>query len=297
MRLNLSLRQLEAIVEIAEAGSFRAAARKLDISQPALSRTLRLAEEALGARLFDRDTRRVTITPAGQELLRIARRVLADFDSSLSELGNYMTGHRGQVSVAALPSVNVALLPAAIAKFRQQHPNVEFKLQEWTAELLLAAVEEGRADFGLCAKPAPDQRLRYEALLDDPMMLVCRADDAIAHSSNAPWSLLAEKAYVGIQPGSSIRQIIDSVLLRRKLAVRATLEAPSVAACCALVREGLGIAALPRLALGLADMQNLTAVPLVQPAISRSVGIVTRIGRTLSPATLALMEALRQKRR
>jgi DNA-binding transcriptional LysR family regulator len=74
------------------------------------------------ARVFDRDTRRLTITPAGQELLHIARRVLVDFDSALSELGHFMKGYRGQVSVAALPSINVALLPSAIAKFRQQHP-------------------------------------------------------------------------------------------------------------------------------------------------------------------------------
>ena len=60
--------------------------------------------------------------------------------------------------------MNVALLPSAIATFRQQHPQVEFKLQELAAEALLAAVEEGRADFGMCAKPAPDQRLRYQPL-------------------------------------------------------------------------------------------------------------------------------------
>jgi DNA-binding transcriptional LysR family regulator len=294
MRLNLSLRQLEVIVEVAEAGSFRAAARKLDISQPALSRTLRLAEEALGTRLFDRDTRHVTITPAGQELLHIARRVLGDFDSALSELGHFMKGYRGQVSVAALPSMNVALLPSAIATFRQQHPQVEFKLHELAAEALLAAVEQGRADFGLCAKPAPDQRLRYQPLQDDPMMLVCRKDDPHAARANAPWSALAERPYIGIQAGSSIRQIIDSVLVRKRLAVRATVEAPSVASCCALVREGLGIAVLPRLSLGLADMRDLAALPLVQPATFRSVGIVTRSGRTLAPASLAFMKTLMQ---
>ena len=292
MRLNLSLRQLEVIVEVAEAGSFRAAARQLDISQPALSRTLRLAEQALGARLFDRDTRRVTITPAGQELLHIARRVLGDFDSALSELGHFMQGYSGQVSVAALPSMNVALLPSAIAEFRQQHPHVEFRLQELAADALLAAVEEGRADFGLCAKPAPDQRLRYQPLQDDPMMLVCREDDPLAARANAPWSILAERPCLSVQSGSSIRQIVDGVFVRKRLAVRAAIEAPSVAACCALVKEGLGIAALPRLSLGLADMRGLAAIALVQPAAYRSVGIVTRIGRTLAPASLAFIKVL-----
>ena len=292
MRLNLSLRQLEVIVEVAEAGSFRAAARQLGISQPALSRTLRLAEQALGARLFDRDTRSVTITPAGRELLHIARRVLGDFDSALSELGQFMQGYSGQVSVAALPSMNVALLPSAIAAFREEHLQVEFKLQELAGDALLAAVEEGRADFGLCARPALDKRLRYQHLKDDPMMLVCREDDPLAARASAPWSVLAERPCLAVQAGSSIRQIVDGVFVRKRLAVRAAIEAPSVAACCALVKEGLGIAAIPGLALGLADTRGLVAIPLVQPAAHRSVGMVTGIGRTLAPASLAFIKVL-----
>lgn len=69
---------------------------------------------------------------------------------------------------------------------------MEFKLQELTAEPLLAAVDEGRADFGLCAKPPPDQRLRYQPLQDDPMKLVCREDDPVAARANAPWSILLD---------------------------------------------------------------------------------------------------------
>lgn len=296
MRLKLGLRQLEVVIAVAEAGSFRAAAAQLDISQPALSRTLRLAEQALGARLFDRDTRRVAITPAGQELLHIARRVLRDFDGALSELGQFMHGYSGQINLAALPSASVALLPHALAAFRKDHPQVQFNLLELPAPALLAAVQEGRADFGLSTRPAPDLKLRYQALLDDPMVLICRAADPLAQRSEAPWTVLQEQPCIGIQAGSSIRPIVDGVLLRKRLAVPNSLEAPSVGACCALVKAGLGIAALPRLSLGLADMRGLAAVPLVQPAVHRSVGIVTRIGRTLAPSALAFVQALMQTR-
>ncbi|MEZ5647220.1 MAG: LysR substrate-binding domain-containing protein [Burkholderiaceae bacterium] len=296
MRLNLSLRQLEVVVQVAEAGSFRAAARQLGLSQPALSRTLKLAEQALGARLFDRDTRRVTITPAGQELLHIARRVLRDFDSALGELGHFMQGYRGQVNVAALPSMNVAILPTAIAAFRRHHPQVDFHLQELAAQALLAAVEEGRADFGVCARPAPDRRLRYQPLQNDPMVLVCRDDDTLATCDQVPWSVLSERPSIGIQAGSSIRQIVDGVVLRKRLKVQTDIEAPSVAACCALVKEGLGIAALPRHALALADMRGLAIIALVQPTAHRSLGIVTRIGRSLAPASLAFIQTLLEQR-
>ena len=87
MRIDLNVRQLDAFVRVAECGSFRQAAQQLGQSQPALSGAIRRAEQTLGARLFDRDTRHVRITAVGQELLPIARRILRDFDDALGDLG------------------------------------------------------------------------------------------------------------------------------------------------------------------------------------------------------------------
>lgn len=294
MRIDLSLHQLDIVVRIAEAGSIRAAARQMEVSQPALSRTLRLAEEALGTRLFDRDTRHVAITPAGQELLQIARRVLRDFDNALGELGQFMQGHRGRISMAALPSVSAALLPAPIAAFRRQYPQVEFTLREMAADALLDAVEQGQVDFGLGTRPAPQRPLKYRHLRDDPMVLLCHKDDPLALRESLPWSVFAGRDYLAVAPGSSIRQTVDAVFLRKRLAVSPAFEAPSVASCCALARAALGVAALPKLALGMVDMQGLAAVPLAQPAVSRPIGIVTRAGRSLGPASLGLMALLAQ---
>jgi DNA-binding transcriptional LysR family regulator len=80
MRLPIDLRQMEAFVAVATCGNFSQAALALHVSQPALSRSVRLAEDALGARLFDRNSRSVRLTPAGTELLPIARRILGEFD-------------------------------------------------------------------------------------------------------------------------------------------------------------------------------------------------------------------------
>jgi DNA-binding transcriptional LysR family regulator len=182
MRIDLSLRQLEAFVTVAVYGGFRRAAAALGLAQPVVSRLIGQAEQTLGTRLFDRDTRRVEITAAGRELLPVAQRILRDFDSALSELGEFMQGRSGRVTVAALPSVGAALVPAAVVALRCTHPAVEFTLIEAPAEALLAAVEEGRADLGLSVRPALHQRLRYQQLLDDPMVLLCRADDPLARA-------------------------------------------------------------------------------------------------------------------
>ncbi len=282
-RIDLSLPQLEAFVQVAASGSFRSAAAQIGISQPALSRAIGTAERTLGARLFDRDTRHVEITAVGRELLPVAQRILRDFDSALGELGEFMQGRSGRVTVAALPSVGAALVPAAMVALRRTHPAVEFTLIEAPAEELLVSVEEGRADLGLSVRPAAQQRLRYEHLLDDPMVLLCRADDPLAARGSVPWSVFAQRPFLASAPASSIRPITDAVLVQKRMVLRPALEYPSVTACGALVAAGLGITALPRLTLGLMSMKGLATVPLVRPQASRAIGIVTRIGRTLPP--------------
>lgn len=292
MRIDLSIRQLEAFVQVAASGSFRQAAQQLGQSQPALSSAIRRAEQTLGARLFDRDTRHVRITATGQELLPIARRVLRDFDHALGDLGEFMAGRSGHVTVAALPSTSVSLVPRAIAAFLRTHPQVGFSLVEAPAEALLAMVEEGRADFGLSVRPQPRQRLHYRHLRDDPFVLVCRRDDPLAARASVPWSVFATRPCIVSAPHSSIRLVTDAAFLRLRTPVRPVLEFPSVAACGAMVAAGLGIAALPVLALELANMAELAAVPLARPAVTRPIGLVTRVGRSLPPVARAFMDSL-----
>ena len=293
MRIDLSLRQLEAFVQVATSGSFRQAALQLGQSQPALSSAIRRAEQTLGARLFDRDTRQVRITATGQELLPVARRILRDFDHALGDLGEFMAGRSGRVTVAALPSTSVALLPRAVAAFSRTHPQVVFSLVEATADALLAMVEEGRADFGLSVRPAPHQRLQYRHLHDDPMVLVCGRDDPLAARASVPWSVFATRPCIVSAPHSSIRPITDAVFMRLRTPVQPVMEFPSVAACGATVAAGLGISALPVLALELVNMAELATVPLARPAVTRPIGLVTRIGRSLPPVTRAFMDSLR----
>ncbi len=293
MRAKLTLQQLEAFARVAATGNFRAAALALNVSQPALSRTVRVAEAQLGARLFDRDTRHVELTAAGRELLPIARRILGEFDDAFSELSQFLEGRSGRVTVAALPSASVALLPDAIARFRQSWPQVEFSIVEAPAQALLAAVDEGRVDFGLSVRPAPHQRLHYRHLLDDPFVLLVRRDDALAARASVPWSVCARRPFLASAPGSSIRPMTDAVFLQKGMALRPAFDYPSVPMGGAMVAAGLGVAALPRLALRLTDTRALVALPLRQPALVRRIGVVTRIGRSLSPASKAFMESLR----
>jgi len=129
---NINFQGLRLFLKVAETSSFSETARLEHISRPALSRTIRLLQEHLGAKLFDRDTRHVHLTPSGAHLKPVAERLTA---------------------VRALPSVAAALLPPAIARFRARKPRVEFAVRAGLSGALLERLEERQIDFAVMSRP------------------------------------------------------------------------------------------------------------------------------------------------
>lgn len=295
MRINLTPQQLYAFLRVAETASFSEAAILLGQSQPTLSRTIRYMEETLGARLFDRDTRNVALTPAGRELEPIARRIVREFDSGFSELSRFVTGQRGRIVVAALPSMAAVLLPGAVARFRQDRPDVDFEILDAISGSVLDVVTEGLAEIGLTARPPPDRDLVYEPLLSDDFGVVCRTDDVLAARPYATWQVFADRPFISMSSGSSVRTITDSAFLECGLSIAPLFACGYLATARALVFQGLGITALPGLTVPLMAEAGLVWRPLVDPVRRRSLGFVRRVGATLSPATRDFVALMRQE--
>ena len=289
MRLPVDLRQMEAFVAVATCGNFSQAALALHLSQPALSRSVRLAEDALGARLFDRNTRSVRLTPAGAELLPIARRILGEFDESLSGLSQFIKGHRGQIKLSALPSM-------AIAQFCRDRPNVGFVVRTEPGDAVLAAVSQGVADIGITAQPPPEGLFGYKHLLNDDHVLVCRADDALAHEDviarPAGWEVFQKSRYIASAKGTSTRTATDEVFTQLGLAVRPVHESTSLPIIGGLIAAGLGISVIPTTAFALMNQRDLVTRSLKAPRLTRKIGMVTRSGQSLSSVALAFVELL-----
>jgi len=294
MRIPVDLRQLEAFVAVATCGNFTQAAQSLHVSQPALSRTIRMTEDALGARLFDRNTRTVQLTAAGSELLLVARRILAEFDESLGSLSQFIKGHRGQVKVSALPSMG-ALLASAIPQFCVDRPDVGFTVRLEPDAAVLAALSQGVVDIGIAVQPPPEGEFRYQHLVDDAYLLLCRSDDALGTdgmTSPVDWRVFQKHRYIASAKGTSIRTATDQVFMQLGLEVRPAHETSSLPIVGAFVAAGLGISAIPATAFALLDQQALAARPLKAPNLTRQIGIVTRGGHSLSTVALAFVDHL-----
>ena len=300
MRSNLSLRQLEAILAIADQGNFSSAAEHIHVSQPALSRTIRLAEECLGARIFDRDTRSVSLTPAGVELLPIARRIVGEFSDSMSELSQFMEGRRGRLRVAALPSMAQSIMVGVVARFSLAHPQIDFLLKVDSADQILALLESRAIDIGLTVQPPPDGRFTYRHLQDDEFVLICRADDPLAahvHPNRVhSWEVFATRRFIAASPGSNTRAATDSAFMSAGVTVRPAHEVDSsnLAVIGGLIAAGLGLSALPGSALSCLNQPGLVSRRLANPDLRRRVGIVTLTGRTHSVATARFIEQLQR---
>lgn len=292
MRMPLTLHQLEAFLHVADNGSFRKAAELLNLSQPALSRTISAAESALGARLFDRDTRNVNLTTAGMALLPIARRVLKDFETSLGELGSFLSGDRGRVVIATLPSVGTSMLPDALTQYARLYPAVEVSIQVTTTTPVLEKVASGEADIGICLQPLPDRHFRYEHLIEDEFVLLCANQHLLATKADCSWEDFANHPYIALSSNTSIRMLTEGMFHQKGLLVRNSYECESLPLSGRLIAAGLGISAMPRLALDLTQLDGIAVRTLSDPVLLRRLGTVTRAGRSLSTAARNFLQIL-----
>lgn len=292
MRNALIITRLAAFTEVAATLNFAGAARRLNISQPALTRTIKLLEQDLGAKLFDRTSRRVQLTPAGSEVLPIVQRLLRDVEAAANDMSSFVSGARGTIRIASIPTLAGALLPIAISAFKADYPDVRFHLDDILSAPVAEKVASGEADFGVTTLSSPDQRLHYRPMLQEPVGLVCRRDDPLAAQPRLTWSDLTARPFIAMAPDTSLRRITDAAFLHAGVSVEPLFGCGIVASVLQLVRAGLGVTALPRLSVLEPDESELVWRALQNPAMSRESGVITRNGYTLAPTVAQFLGAL-----
>ncbi|WEK41454.1 MAG: LysR family transcriptional regulator [Candidatus Brevundimonas colombiensis] len=281
--MTFDLRNLQHFIAVADNGSFTGAADARALSQPALSRAIRLLEEDLNARLFDREGREINLTPAGLRLLPIARRLVREAELGLHDMQAFIQGSRGRVVVAALPSLAATLLPDALAAFRDAHPDIDVQVLDRLAGEVIAAVNEGHADVGLTIRPTDPSELRFNHLLDDPFCLV-RSQDGEPVPESVSWAELASAPFIAMAKNTSVRETTDRAFAEAGKAPRPLFECSHVATVGALVAKGFGETALPALTLSHLASDRLAWAPLVLPMVCRDIGLVTRPDRVSTQA-------------
>lgn len=294
--LKPSLADLRAFVTVGELQSFAGAAKALHLSQPALSRRISHLEELLGVRLFDRTTRSVQLTLLGRRFLAQVQGLVDDLDRSVLSLRDAALLEDGDVTIGCVFSAVHHFLPPVIRSFREQHPRVLVRIIEEGADEVLASVKEGEADFALNYIGMQDTDVEFTPLLKEPYVLACAADHPLARRRSVRWEELAAHPLARVSHASRNRLFIDQALTDLPPLPRPVCEVRHVSTLIGLVENGLGVAVVPQLTLP-RDSQLVVGVRLEQPAITRTIGMIRRTGRSLSPAATAFARLLTQASR
>src|SRR5690606_28760204 len=165
--MDITIKQLRAFVAVARSRSFAEACGLLNLSQPALSVTIRNLEQAVGGRLLARTTRTLALTPEGSQFLPVAQRLLADWSGALDDLHDTFALRRGRLAVAAMPSFASTELPALLQQFRQLHPEINITVHDVIAEDVIAMVRSGRVEAGIAFDPGTAEDLHFTPLFSD----------------------------------------------------------------------------------------------------------------------------------
>lgn len=283
---NLSTRQLRAFLALADERSFTKAAAACHLSQPAFSALIRTLEQALGTRLFDRDTRSVQLTPEGRLFEPSARQLLGDFGRAVDDLSDQVQRRKGRVHVAALPSLAAGWLPAIFAEFRAAWPGVDLNLSDILSDPCIDLVRSSKADFALASTGASHAGLSSELLRTDRFFLVCRKDHPLATEPALTLEKLVPHPFIHMSRNSSVRQALDAAL--HPLQTHALLEVDQLATVAGMVEAGLGISVVPALTLFHFERESLATRPLDTAPLTRRIFLVRRPHESLSAAAQAL---------
>lgn len=290
MALNFDLHDLLAFRAVAELGNFRRAAEAVHVSQPAFSRRIDKLEQALGVKLLDRTTRRVNLTAVGRDFARKVQTWLDDLDATLLAVRGVAATRMGEVKIACVPSTVYYYLSQVIGRYRETYPKVRIRIVDAGANQVLEAVSRGEADFGLNFIGSQEPDIAFQPLLEERFVAACRRDHALARRRSVSWRELAAFDFIAVGKTSGNRLLLDQALAGINGLPDAIYETQHVTAQLGLVEAGLGVAAVPAMAMPAKDHPLLVSVPLTDPVVTRRVGLIRRKGRSLSPAAQQLYD-------
>lgn len=267
--------QLRYFVTAARLLHFSRAAEELYISQPSLSLQIGRLEAELGAALFHRQGRRVTLTDAGQTLLPFAERILEQEAEARRVVQQVRGLERGRLSLCALPALDQHLLPPWLARFRREHPGVEIRVRELRpARAIAQAILSGQADLGFVHLPCDTEGLEARALVRDPLTLVVPEGHLLAAQPTADLAEAAGEDFVWVHDAQEADHPLYAACLRAGFRPRIVCQSGSAQGVLALVATGLGIALLPRLAVE--ERPGIRVLPLSSPDQFRTLAVLWR---------------------
>ncbi|WP_439673786.1 LysR family transcriptional regulator [Embleya sp. MST-111070] len=285
----MQFQQLVYFVAVAETRHFTRAAARTHVAQPSLSKQIRALEHELGAELFTRVRGNIALTPAGERLLPIARRILADVDVAHLEVAELVGLRSGRVRIGATPSLSASLLAEVLRGFQDRYAGIRLLVDENGSRDLVRALLRGDLDLALIVVPPQGvgAALTTEPLLREDLVLAGRPPVA---GPTVPIAALRGVRLVMFREGYDLREATLTACHEAGFEPEFAIEGGEMDAVLRFVEVGLGPAIVPSMVL--AGRPGLTATPLAPPGLSRTIALAHRSDAALTHAARAFREEL-----
>ncbi|MGP3757083.1 LysR family transcriptional regulator [Streptomyces sp. IBSNAI001] len=274
----MHFQQLAYFVAVAEARHFTRAAEEVHVSQPSLSQQIKALENELGAELFSRARGNIALTDAGEALLPLARRILADADTARHEVQELVQLRRGRIRLGATPSVCTGLLPDVLRAFHGAHPGIQLLIEEGGSHDLVRQLARGALDLALLVLPLPAASpalTTVELLHEDLVVVSSESRPAPGRKGSVHIADLENEPLVMFRHGYDLRELTVAACRAEGFEPSFTVEGGEMDAVLGFVRAGLGIAVVPRMVAVRAG-QGLRTTPLASPGLRRTIALAHR---------------------
>ena len=286
----MDLNLMRSLLSVVDAGAITAAADRLGLTQPALSRRIRQLEEELGVSLLSRGRKGVALTTAGELVAAEARVLVARYDSLCAQVAAHQRLEGGTIRLGGGATAVSFVLPPAIADFQRQYPGVRFHLKEAGSREVEQDVVSGRLELGLVTLPVHLRELQVQPLLADNIVLIARNEHPLASQPQVDVKALAGMSLVGFEAGSAIRHLIDAALRDAGVEMNVVMELRSIPAIVRMVELTGNLAFVSQI--GVDNERNVRVLRLRGLDIRRELAVISRRGVVLSPAAQAFAQRL-----
>lgn len=290
----MEIRQLKYFMEVARREHMTEAAEALHVAQSAVSRQIGNLESELGVALFIRQGRRVRLTPIGRVFLESASQAMKMLDTATREVKEILDPERGTIRISFPISMAAYILPTAISAFREQYPEAKFQLKQATYYELIDLVLDGEYNMALLgAVPMHEEEVEGHILFTERIVALLPINHPLAHEPALKLTQLKDEPFIFLPQGMQLREMLVDACRVQGFDPKVAFEGDDVDALKGLVSASLGISLLPEVTLIDNFPRSTVKVPIIDPSVLRTVGIITPMDRSLLPTEKIFFDFLK----
>ncbi|SET00854.1 LysR family transcriptional regulator [Paenibacillus sp. NFR01] len=273
----MELRQLQYFLKVAQKEHVTKAAEELHVAQSAVSRQIHQLEEELGVELFMQKGRNLQLTPVGQLFRKRVESVLRDLERSVMEIHEFLDPERGEIRIGFPHSLGTHLIPTIVAEFRRHYPNVKFLFKQGTYSSLIKDVLSGEVDLAFISPfPENDGNVAGDIVMTEELFAILPQSHPLAGEEVIRLEQLADEKFVLFSQGYSLRPIVWQACLQAGFKPQIAFEGGETDTIRGLVAAGMGVSLLPETALYPTSPMQPAKVKVIEPVVTRTVGIIHR---------------------